>query len=54
MNPGDLDFCIEGKFLNIKGKREVKQGCTTSQRVLNQKFDLQETVENDKIIVNKC
>ena len=48
-DPEDLDICVEGNFLIIKGEREVKRGHNTSRRVFNQRFDLPSGVDVDKI-----
>ena len=48
-DPEDLDICVEGSFLIIKGEREVKRGSNVSKRVFNQKFNLPSGVDVDKI-----
>ena len=48
-DPEDLDICVEGNFLIIKGEREVKRGSNTSRRIFNQRFDLPRGVDVDKI-----
>ena len=48
-SPEDLDIVVEGQCLIIKGEREVKRGSNVSKRVFNQKFNLPEGAEVDKI-----
>ena len=48
-DPEDLDICVEGSFLILKGEREVKRGNNVSKRVFNQKFNLPSGVDVDKI-----
>ena len=48
-DPEDLDICVEGDFLILKGEREVKRGNNVSKRVFNQRFNLPSGVDVDKI-----
>ena len=48
-DPEDLDICVEGDFLILKGEREVKRGNNVSKRVFNQRSNLPSGVDVDKI-----